>query len=447
MTRFAKHKKPRKDKTGEDATPWEALKKPVTEEEDQRKAQKRLEKKRKRELKKIIIKKMKIAIEGCCHGELDRIYETINQIENEQKIKIDLLLICGDFQAVRNEHDLLSMAVPPKYRSMQDFWRYYSGEKRAPVLTIFIGGNHESSDFLLELPYGGWVAPNIFYMGYANVVNYNGLRIGGLSGIYKAHDYHSGHHELPPLDDKTARSIYHIRSLDVFRTKQLQQGKLDIMISHDWPRGVVWYGDTQRLLQRKQYFQQDIYSNQLGSEPLEEVLLQVQPKYWFSAHLHVKFAALVEHTNGNLTHFLALDKCLPGRDFLQVLDVEPISPTPSPSNRLCLDPEWLCILSKTDHLLHVQRTNTFLPSASQNSFSPQEDDYRKIHDDFSNTFEIPEVFEPTGPIYKPGTGNIPVDVEQLRKNNPQTELLCLMLGIRNPIDVILNRKIQLDQTN
>ncbi|CAF4424471.1 unnamed protein product, partial [Rotaria magnacalcarata] len=87
---------------------------------------------------------MKIAIEGCCHGELDRIYETINQIENEQKIKIDLLLICGDFQAVRNEHDLLSMAVPPKYRSMQDFWRYYSGEKRAPVLTIFIGGNHES---------------------------------------------------------------------------------------------------------------------------------------------------------------------------------------------------------------------------------------------------------------------------------------------------------------
>ena len=110
---------------------------------------------------------MKIAIEGCCHGELDRIYQTINQIETTQGIKIDLLLICGDFQSVRNEHDLQSMAVPPKYRSMQDFWRYYSGEKRAPVLTIFIGGNHESSDFLIELPYGGWVAPNIFYMGYA----------------------------------------------------------------------------------------------------------------------------------------------------------------------------------------------------------------------------------------------------------------------------------------
>ncbi|CAF3553608.1 unnamed protein product [Rotaria sp. Silwood1] len=393
---------------------------------------------------------MKIAIEGCCHGELDRIYETIKQIETEQNIKIDLLLIGGDFQAIRNEHDLQSMAVPPKYRSMQDFWRYYSGEKRAPILTIFIGGNHESSNFLIELPYGGWVAPNIYYMGYGNVVNYNGLRIAGLSGIYKSHDYNSGHYELPPFDEKTIRSIYHIRSLDVFRIKQLQQGKIDIMLSHDWPRGIVWYGDTQRLLQRKQHFHNDIYTNQLGSEPLEEVLLRIQPKYWFSAHLHVKFAALVEHTNGQLTRFLALDKCIPGRDFLQILDIEPINPSPSPTNRLSLDPEWLCILTKTDHLLHVQRTNTFLPSISQTSFTPNENDYQKVQDDFSNTFEIPEMFEPTGPIYVPGRGNIPIDIEQLRKNNSQTELLCLMLGIRNPIDVILNRKtqsIQIDQTS
>lgn len=261
---------------------------------------------------------MKIAIEGCCHGELDRIYETIQHIEQTQQIKIDLLLICGDFQAVRNPNDLHSMAVPAKYRSMQDFCRYYSGEKRAPVLTIFIGGNHESSDFLIELPYGGWVAPNIYYMGYANVVNYNGLRIAGLSGIYKAQDYHFGHYELPPFDERTIRSIYHIRSFDVFRMKQLEAAKIDVMISHDWPRGIVWYGNKQKLVQRKPYFQQDIETNQLGSEPLEEVLLQLQPKYWFAAHLHVKFAALVEHPNGQTTRFLALDKCLPGRDFLQV---------------------------------------------------------------------------------------------------------------------------------
>ena len=43
--------------------------------------------------------------------------------------------------------------------------RYYSGEKKAPILTIFIGGNHEASNYLQELPYGGWVAKNIYYMG------------------------------------------------------------------------------------------------------------------------------------------------------------------------------------------------------------------------------------------------------------------------------------------
>ena len=46
--------------------------------------------------------------------------------------------------------------------------RYYSGEKVAPILTVFIGGNHEASNYLQELPYGGWVAKNIYYLGRQN---------------------------------------------------------------------------------------------------------------------------------------------------------------------------------------------------------------------------------------------------------------------------------------
>ena len=101
----------------------------------------------------------------------------------------------------------------------------------------------------------------------------------------------------------------------------------------------------------------------LGSPPAELLLKKLKPKYWFSAHLHVKFAALYDHTpkevpknpdeididlddddDGNemdtegnpidqskdvkkedsmanepqYTRFLALDKILPGREFLQV---------------------------------------------------------------------------------------------------------------------------------
>ena len=62
---------------------------------------------------------------------------------------------------------------------MGTFYKYYSGEKKAPVLTLFIGGNHEATSYLSELPYGGWAAPNIYYMGFAAVVQFNGLRISG----------------------------------------------------------------------------------------------------------------------------------------------------------------------------------------------------------------------------------------------------------------------------
>uniref|UniRef100_UPI0037E7ECE6 lariat debranching enzyme n=1 Tax=Semicossyphus pulcher TaxID=241346 RepID=UPI0037E7ECE6 len=375
---------------------------------------------------------MKIAVEGCCHGELDKIYETIGYLEKKEGVKVDLLLCCGDFQAVRNEGDMKCMAVPAKYRTMQTFYKYYSGEKKAPVLTIFIGGNHEASNHLQELPYGGWVAPNIYYLGYAGVVRYRGIRIGGLSGIFKSRDYRRGHHEFPPYNPDTLRSVYHIRNIEVFKLKQIQM-PIDIFMSHDWPRGIYHYGSTGELLRKKKFLRQEVESNTLGSPAAEELLAHLQPSYWFSAHLHVKFAAVMQHQpKGNsaprVTKFLSLDKCLPYREFLQIVDVPE---RPGSSEGLEYDPEWLSILKGTNSL---QRITPHPWNPPENNGLHERWDFRaseaammQVVEDFSGELAIPDNFSRTVPAYDPNKPQ--PHAAPSCSTNPQTTELCATLGL------------------
>lgn len=136
-------------------------------------------------------------------------------------------------------------------------FRYYSGELNAPILTILIGGNHESSNYMQELPYGGWLAPNMYYLGYAGVVNYKGIRIGGVSGIYKPYDYSKGHFEY--------------RQQDIVRLKQITE-TIDIMMSNDWPNSVEIYGNVEDLCEHRPRWRDDIDKNYFGSPPCLELL-------------------------------------------------------------------------------------------------------------------------------------------------------------------------------
>ena len=380
------------------------------------------------------------------HGTLNAIYDSIEKTCTIHQFKVDLLIICGDFQAVRNGRDLNCMAVPPKYRVLGDFPDYYAGKRKAPILTIFIGGNHEASSHNQELFFGGWVCPNIYYLGAANVLNVGGLRIAGLSGIYKSGDYRKPHYESLPYNSDTTRSVYHVRSYDVFKLFQVTE-RLDIGLSHDWPQGIENNGDTQRLLRTKPFFLSDIESGKLGSPPARSLLNKLKPKYWFSAHLHVKFAAIVRHgreleavervldsdmkskTIGkpptkvenpdavdldmsdegeteevqggvsldidgdavepppkrtkstpstpdltvpcktdvaktpSVTYFLSLDKCLPRRSFLQILEIDtPEPPTPKSRSTLSYDSEWLAITRAFNpYLSSPATTNQYIP--------------------------------------------------------------------------------------
>eukprot|EP00916_Digyalum_oweni_P001998 GHVL01003777.1.p1 GENE.GHVL01003777.1~~GHVL01003777.1.p1 ORF type:complete len:406 (+),score=87.11 GHVL01003777.1:511-1728(+) len=122
---------------------------------------------------------------------------------------------------------------------------------------------------------------------------------------------------------------------------------VDVMISHDWPTGVCQHGDVEKLLRDKPFFADDIAKNALGNPHTEVLLHKMQPDYWFSGHLHVKFCAKILHKNDKSTHFMALDKCMPRRQFLEILD---INPTNENEDNVCLqyDEEWLSIV-KANH--------------------------------------------------------------------------------------------------
>ncbi|KAH9885074.1 DBR1-domain-containing protein [Cubamyces lactineus] len=455
---------------------------------------------------------MKIAIEGCCHGELDAIYSEITRLESENGYRVDLLLICGDFQAVRNHRDLACMAVPDKYKKLGGFAKYYTGEAKAPVLTLVIGGNHEASNYFWELYHGGWLAPNIYFLGHAGCVQVNGVRIAGASGIFKPGDFHLGHFECPPYNHGTMRSIYHIREYNIRRLSLLSSPT--IFLSHDWPQGIEHHGDLRDLLRRKPYFREDINKGVLGSPPMMGLMRTLQPAWWFSAHLHCRFEATVVHGGGQddgvsddapvrgaektnpdeinidddegsadgpakasetgkksveksaaaalnpdeitledeedeveappppppppsrKTQFLALDKCLPKRRFLEVIDVDAPSSSSPGSPVLSFDPEWLAITRAFNQYMSLERKQCTYPDegpardAVQQSLewinahllAGKEDGQLKVEDiqQFSMTAPGPASNEPkTPPPYYP---------------NPQTAAFCSLLQIENKVD-------------
>jgi lariat debranching enzyme len=216
------------------------------------------------------------------------------------------------------------------------------------------------------------------------------------------------------------------------------------MISHDWPTGIYHHGDVDGLLNRKQYFADEVNSNTLGSPENERLLKLLKPKYWFSAHLHVKFSAVYKHENCE-TKFLALDKCLPRRKFLQVIDVD----STENDRELKLDIEWLAILKKTDNMLSVDNY-TQAPIPQDKKIEISQADLNELKEDFQDCFEIPHNFKQTAPIHcEPNEGDSSALATAATSQavsyqdiylNEQTTLICEMLNIHDPVRLLLEKK-------
>ncbi|KAJ4422871.1 lariat debranching enzyme, partial [Gnomoniopsis sp. IMI 355080] len=501
---------------------------------------------------------VRVAIEGCGHGALNPIYAAVHSACQARGWPgVDLLIICGDFQSTRNGHDVEVMSVPAKYRVLGDFHEYYSGAKTAPYLTIFIAGNHEAAAYLWELYYGGWVAPNIYYMGAANVLRVGPLRIAGLSGIWKGFDYRKAHGERLPFGQGDVKSFYHVREFDVRKLLQIRE-QVDVGLSHDWPRGVEKHGDVQQLYRLRPMWKEESLDGSLGSVAAEHVMNRLRPAYWFSAHMHWKYSAVKsypppgkvkevkepgqvpqpdgaagtalapavqavidpneidldmddedepapaeETTNTNAqedpvdapsttvsddlraqlpasflkpketgpkgtpgqpvpptitnteVRFLALNKCEPRRDFLQVCDLHPVDQshldkyTPSstvddPNTRYPLqyDPEWLAITRVFHpHLTIGDRTAPVPADEGEATYLPlikQERAWVEANIVAKGKLDVPHNFSLTAPALTPESQETHPDLWSLHSGiqpreytNPQTAAFCEMMELPN----------------
>ena len=444
-------------------------------------------------------------------------------------------------KAVRNSYDLNAMSVPMKFREIGDFHEYYSGARVAPYLTIFVGGNHEASNHLFELYYGGWAAPNIYYLGAANVIRCGPLRIAGLSGIWKGYNYRKSHHERLPYNQDDIKSAYHVREFDVRKLLQIKT-QVDVGISHDWPKGVEWLGDWKALFAQKSFFEADAKAGTLGSVAGKYVMDRLRPPHWFSAHLHCKFSALVRYAkieeqssqlNGlieargqsdadeimanasaidnapaqqnteeieidldefddgansstpsqapqqaahsvpedlraklpesfrrpppvappvqepfpdrirnTMTRFLALDKCLPHRKFLQLLEIETISEQDMAAIerpfRLSYDREWLAITRVFSSELVIGDSEARVPpdkgGAQYRSLIEAEEDWVEKNVVAQGKLLVPENFEVTAPVYDISVGITTRD-QPKEYTNPQTSAFCNLIQVNNPFDI------------
>jgi len=139
------------------------------------------------------------------------------------------------------------------------------------------------------------------------------------------------------------------------------------------------------------------------------------------------------NTSVQSTKFLALDKCLPGRKFLEIVDIATLDYGNTGEVNMTYDPEWLAITRALHPFLSTQRVQPRLPDETQvREMLRRELKWVNEHIGSGKLVTDVQQFTPTAP--GPGAEGPNMTRQPPWYTNPQTEVFCAMLGLTNKIN-------------
>lgn len=248
---------------------------------------------------------LRFAVVGDVHGDHWAMIRLLSGWEKSRKKPFDFVLQVGDFEPHRDEADLATMAAPAKYRELGDFPAFARGDAEFPWPVYFIGGNHEPYGFLDALSDGSHVTPNCCYIGRANLIETNGLRVAGLSGIFQPQLFNEKRPDISQFGQRSNKDWIGWNEGDI--EKLLGLGRADIFLLHEWP---VEFGEEQRH-----------FADVAAWQWIELALQSLQPKLVFCGHLHTRLGS-VARVGGAKIPVECLAQVARGRDGFAIYEWE-----------------------------------------------------------------------------------------------------------------------------
>jgi len=250
---------------------------------------------------------------GDVHGNIYTMLGLLQSWSQKHQKELSFVLQVGDFEAHRHAQDLLSMDAPTKYKTLGDFADFYTEKAYFPYPLWFIGGNHESYGWLDMFPQGKEIAINFNYLGRVNSIDLAGLKIVGVSGIYKPELFAANKRPSAAEIEKYSNKKY-ISFLESEIAQAIDYDRADILLLHDWPAGII-SPEALKIFQQR-------YSNaryqEIGNEYARLLVEALQPKLVLCGHLHFKYRYCLSLSPEINSNICCLANVQQGKDSLAV---------------------------------------------------------------------------------------------------------------------------------